>query len=208
MALAKLIGLDESTSFLIAILAISVAVGIDYVVTGNYITFFIIIVAVLIAFLPHELAHRNMARRLGCYSRYVIDPLGLFITLLSGFLAFIGIGFIRIIIPGYVLISSPRYDPLFNKRIEGLTAIVGPLVNIVISIALTILYISTGLYLFELSPLLYFFIYWTASINAWLALFNLIPIPPLDGSKILSWKPITWIIMFASAVILFYLSIF
>ena len=39
--------------------------------------------------------------------------------------------------------------------------------------------------------------------NAFLALFNMLPIPPLDGSKIYKWNPAVYIMMLvASATLL------
>jgi Zn-dependent protease len=31
-----------------------------------------------------------------------------------------------------------------------------------------------------------------ARLNLWLAAFNLLPFPPLDGFKVFSWKPAVW----------------
>jgi len=39
------------------------------------------------------------------------------------------------------------------------------------------------------------------AINAWLALFNMLPIGPLDGSKVLSWNPIVWVGIVAVSVL-------
>jgi Zn-dependent protease len=39
-------------------------------------------------------------------------------------------------------------------------------------------------------------------INFFLAAFNLLPIPPLDGSKVMSWSVPIWLITFAVAAIL------
>ncbi len=40
-----------------------------------------------------------------------------------------------------------------------------------------------------------------AQLNAFLAVFNLLPIPPLDGSKIMPWNLTLWISVFAVAVV-------
>jgi Zn-dependent protease len=39
-------------------------------------------------------------------------------------------------------------------------------------------------------------------VNIWLGLFNLLPIPPLDGSKIFAWNFIVWIGM----LVMFFLA--
>ena len=40
-----------------------------------------------------------------------------------------------------------------------------------------------------------------ASLNAFLAFFNLLPIPPLDGSKIVTWKLPVYVVVMAVAVL-------
>jgi Zn-dependent protease len=41
-----------------------------------------------------------------------------------------------------------------------------------------------------------------AYINAWLAFFNLLPIPPLDGSKMIRTNPALWLPVIAVAALL------
>ncbi len=196
--------LNEKLSFLVALIAISLAVGTRYLLYGDFIAFSIIVLAVSTAFFPHELMHRFVARKLGCYSRFVLDPLGLFLTLLSSLPFMLW----KIIIPGYVLISSHYYDPATRKYIEGVSASVGPLTNIVIgTIGFLILYTLPLQYWFNNVYYLYIFVFLNTMVfvNVWIAFFNLLPIPPLDGSKIISWKPITWIAMFVTVITLMFL---
>jgi Zn-dependent protease len=40
-------------------------------------------------------------------------------------------------------------------------------------------------------------------VNLWLAIFNMLPIPPLDGSKVFSWDKRIWTILFAVLIGLF-----
>ena len=75
------------------------------------------------------------------------------------------------------------------KRDMAITAFAGPLSNIVVAfISLMLLNIVilftdsvSGLFMF-----VYSFLFYIAEINIGLAVFNLIPIPPLDGSRLLS----------------------
>lgn len=87
----------------------------------------------------------------------------------------------------------------FKKPKAGMaiTAVAGPLSNVVLSAVTLMIYavcefyfrLSGGQWLYYLSL---FFVY-TATVSAGLAVFNLIPIPPLDGSKILfSLLPDEW----------------
>jgi len=66
------------------------------------------------------------------------------------------------------------------KRDMGLSALAGPLTNIIIGFAFAVLYhLAAGVSLIQQVCYLVVFL------NFLLAFFNLIPIPPLDGSKVL-----------------------
>jgi len=199
MALTRIVTLREPIAFIIALTAISLTVGSRYLVFGP-ITFFPIVAAsVSLAFLPHELMHRYIARKMGCFSRFVLDPFGLMLTLATAipFIPF------KIIIPGYVLISSHYYDPITRKRIEGVSAIAGPLTNLVIALIGIVLLNTVAL--LRTNQYLNIFLLYLIIVNAWIAFFNLLPVPPLDGSKIISWKPINWALLFTLSIILLFL---
>ena len=46
------------------------------------------------------------------------------------------------------------------------------------------------------------------SVNAFLALFNLLPIAVFDGKKVFDWNPIIWVVMIGISGYLVYLSYF
>jgi len=199
MALTRIVTLREPIAFIIALTAISLTVGSRYLVFGPIIFFPIVAASVSLAFLPHELMHRYIARKMGCFSRFVLDPFGLMLTLATAipFIPF------KIIIPGYVLISSHYYDPITRKRIEGVSAIAGPLTNLVIALIGIVLLNTVALLI--ANQYLNIFLLYLIIVNAWIAFFNLLPIPPLDGSKIISWKPINWALLFTLSIILLFL---
>ena len=83
---------------------------------------------------------------------------------------------------------DPRY---FKKPKQGMaiTALAGPVSNFLL--ALVLLLIARGVYLRalvtgQLSETWFSFLLNTASLSVGLGLFNLVPIPPLDGSKVLA----------------------
>ncbi|MEM0021791.1 MAG: hypothetical protein QW039_05210 [Fervidicoccaceae archaeon] len=142
------------------------------------------IISVLIGFFMHEMAHRFFARRAMCSSRFVLDPLGLAITLISSILplAFLAPGYVGIYCYGNVL---RRGDML--KISSG---------GIATNLALSII----GAILYPISPA---FFSTFSVINAWFALFNLIPFGPFDGAKIFKISKLIWIIMFILSLSLY-----
>ncbi|MDI3298069.1 MAG: site-2 protease family protein [Bacillota bacterium] len=133
----------------------------------------------LLGLVLHELAHAWTADRLGDpTARYAgrltlnplahLDPLGTILLLLFGF------GWARPTPVNPANLRSPRRD-------DVLVTAAGPLTNLVIAFAALVAYRAlpslgeTGA-----SALLT-----VAAINVYLAVFNLLPVPPLDGSHIL-----------------------
>lgn len=156
-------------------------------------------IAVGIGFLAHELiGHKLIAQRLGLHAEYHMWKLGLFIALLSSLAGFVFAA------PGAVYVSSRvdlwgRQSGVSKKRM-GIVSVSGPLVNLLlvgVFMALHVFYPIKMLDV-ELFSLAIF-------VNLWLAIFNMLPIPPLDGSKVLSWNKLIWGALFALLVILFVL---
>ncbi len=152
-----------------------------------------ILAAVLVGFVSHELAHRTVARRYGLYAEFIAYTPSLAITFLSGFIP----GLV-ILAPGYVAVYTGYYS--YHPRVRDAYArsvAAGPATNIAISLA--------SLALLELArpgPRAAVYLAYMADINAWMALFNLLPVPPLDGSKIFRWNTMLWAIMMAASIAL------
>jgi Zn-dependent protease len=141
---------------------------------------------VITAFFLHEMSHKFTAIHYGAWSEFRMWPLGLVLTIITGLIGFL------FALPGAVYFSSYR-----NPVREGKIALAGPTTNLVIGTAL----IPVFLFVYMPIPLqaaVQFLIY----INLWLGLFNLIPFPPLDGSKVFAWDRKNWAISFGFAVVL------
>lgn len=154
------------------------------------------LIAVGFAFVLHELAHKFVAQRKNCIAEFRAWPAGLFIAVAMALFTRGGFVFAA---PGAVMIApfhktknGIRKTKLTTQDI-GLIGVAGPLVNIVLA-GLFGLLMFTGLEVFHIS----------AQINAWLAIFNLIPFALLDGQKIMRWDFRVWFAMILVSVILFF----
>lgn len=147
------------------------------------------------AFLFHEIGHKIIAKKNGCWAEFRADPKGLRFGIFLSF--FIGVLFMA---PGAVMVAG-----LVTRRQNGHIAIAGPLVNFglfLIGIPLWGLILGlTGAFDVEVSGAQYLVggqliwqkmlidagRYWIGA-NLALGLFNMIPWGPLDGLKVKDWS--------------------
>ena len=153
---------------------------------GYLILFGFALLTVLTAFLMHEMAHRYMARRLGGFGRFRIWVIGALLALVTSIL---GILFAA---PGAVYVSG-----IYSAETNGKVSLAGPGTNMILAGMFYALYLV-------LSPLTgyAFLLGFVGALNSWYAVFNLIPIPPLDGYKVLVWDKTIYIIAIAVAVLM------
>lgn len=144
----------------------------------------------------HEFAHGFVATRLGdptprWQGRLTLNPFAHIDYMGAAGILLFGIGWAR---PVGV---NPRYfkNP---KRGMALTAIAGPIANILLAFVFMLLYGASGTVMKLISGtvimgeglsafityVMFFFTY-VAQMSIYLAVFNLIPVPPFDGSRIL-----------------------
>lgn len=152
---------------------------------------YLFIIAILImSVVIHEVAHGYSALWLGdptakLQGRLTLNP----IKHLDPFGSVI-LPLILILLPGNFLIAWAKpvpYNPYNFKKLhkygDALVAGAGPAVNIFIAVIFAIIIRSSDVFLFP--PSFIEISGFVVLINIILAFFNLIPIPPLDGSKIL-----------------------
>ena len=154
----------------------------------------LIIPSVLLALTFHECAHGFIAYKLGdptakYYGRLSLNPLKHIDPIGAICMIFTRFGWAK---PVPIDISNFK-NP---KRDMALSALAGPVANIVLGFVGCFLYfisliaIPSSVYaeqnfVFYIVFVWMQFIYYFAWLNISLAIFNLIPLPPLDGSKIL-----------------------
>lgn len=152
----------------------------------NTLSFFI---AVIVAITIHEFAHAWMANRLGDPTARLegrltlnpikhLDPLGTLVMVVSIFAAGMGFGW------GRPVPVNP-YN-LKHKNGDMWVSLAGPFSNFILALAIALVFalipatIASGWSL-DFINLIRILI----SVNVALGIFNLLPIPPLDGSKVL-----------------------
>lgn len=145
---------------------------------------------ILIALTFHEFAHAWAAVRLGddtpkYQGRLNLNPLSHIDPM----------GFIFLIIAGFGWGKPVQIDPRnFNgkhsiSKAEAIVSAAGPIMNFILAFIFMIIYYAiyktTTINIYTLQNIWQLVLYYIVSINIGLGIFNLIPIPPLDGSKIL-----------------------
>ena len=171
----------EKQHLLKAWLALSFAFAVlnSSVFNPSFFLYFIMsMLTVGMGFLLHEIAHKYVAQKYGCWAEFRADDRMLLFTVISAFLGFIFAA------PGAVWIHGH-----ITKERNGKISLAGPLTNIVLSI----IFLFLAVY-FTFSSLLTTTFLYGYTINGFLALFNMLPFMNLDGKKILNWNKAVYII--------------
>ncbi len=154
---------------------------LDLIRAGEYLTFVLLAASLIGAISLHEYAHalaadlqgdrmpRSMGRLTPNPMRH-LDPLGTLCILLVGF--------------GWGRPVEFRLQALSNKRFgAAIVALAGPLMNLALAVVGSfLLTLAAGTAPDWISQFLFYFVW----LNAVLAVFNMIPLPPLDGSRLLT----------------------
>ncbi len=159
----------------------------------NIYTILVALIGVGSGFIFHELMHKFVAQHYGAISEYRAWYEGLIIGLILKII--LGTTFIA---PGAVYI----YKDYLTKKENGIIALSGPLTNVVLAFIFYIIALVSN------NSLLYFIGNFGFMINLYLAGFNMLPIPPFDGYKVITWNPLIWAVVGVPLIAYVLLNIF
>jgi len=131
------------------------------------------------AFLLHELGHKVVAQRYGCFAEFRSFDQMLLLCLVMSFFGFVFAA------PGAVMIAGN-----VSRERNGKISAAGPLVNLVLALLFLLAYVAIPGMVFK----------YGAMINAWLAIFNLLPIWMFDGAKVWRWHKGVYGVMMAVSI--------
>jgi Zn-dependent protease len=184
----------EIRDILISLFVISLAFA--YIFSGRDLNttislFKYMVVVVGFGFVLHELAHKFTAIRYGYWAEYKMWSQGLILALITAYFGFVFAA------PGAVYIHGYNIKPSENGKIS----LAGPVINIILAVLfLMSMPLASQHGILNIAIL-------GATINSFLAVFNLIPLVVLDGAKVFKWNPLVWIATMVLALILLGYSI-
>jgi Zn-dependent protease len=157
-------------------------------VGSTSLVFLISLATVGSGFVLHELSHKFTAQNYGYWAEFRMWPFGLVLALATSLIGFIFAA------PGATYISGSNISQSENGRIS----IAGPLTNVGVALAFLPLsvFFPTNSFYGELGFI-------GTQINIFLALFNMLPIMPLDGAKVFQWSKVRWAGLFVPLLFVF-----
>jgi Zn-dependent protease len=125
-----------------------------------------------VGFLLHEMGHKIVAQKFGCFAEFRSFDQMLLLAIFFSFFGFI------LAAPGAVMIGGRHVSISKNGKIS----VAGPLINVILALFFLLALQVQNIYALRVG----------LAINALLALFNMIPIGNFDGRKILAWNRYIW----------------
>lgn len=181
-------------SWMIIFVIILVAENLSYYLRtpGALLALILSVPGVLIAITFHEYAHAFMADKLGDDTarregRLSLNPLKHMDPVGIAMLLFAGFGWGR-----PVEVNPNNFNRTISiRKGNALVAFAGPAMNFILAIVFSIVYglllaFGGNFLLTDTGDIISSIIIYIISMNVGLGVFNLIPLPPLDGSKILT----------------------
>lgn len=193
---------DLGIAWLALALAFTLALVGGFSATGVHLgtaaLFFLLsLITVGVGFVLHELAHKFTAMRYGYWAEFQKDNQMLLVAVAIA--ALVGVVFAA---PGATMI----YGPTLSKKENGVISVAGPVTNLLLAIPFGLLVIGGAM--FDLGWFVILVGAVGVKINAMLAAFNMLPIGPLDGKKVLAWNPIIFIVVIAVSFVLLFGALF
>jgi Zn-dependent protease len=183
---------DKRTIYIIIAIMVLATVAQYAANPGSLVALLISIPGVLLAITFHEFAHGYAAYKLGDNTakdegRLSLNPLDHLDPIGTLMLLFAGFGW------GKPVHVNPRNytRKISMEKGEAIVSLAGPLTNIILAFVLALAYsaiikfASTTFLVSTVGGVIILLIASAISINVGLGIFNLIPLPPLDGSKII-----------------------
>ena len=170
--------------------AIAFGGGFAALASPNFIIIFLVAgFTVGVGFIGHELAHKLVAIRYGCWAEFRAFNQMLVLAIVFSFFGFVFAA------PGGVFIRGK-----VTKEKNGHISAAGIVANLIVAALFFVIAFLIPI------PAVQTISLYGMLINSWLALFNLIPFMGLDGSKVLAWNKTAYGILVALAFILMFLS--
>ncbi|HLC65028.1 MAG TPA: hypothetical protein VJI46_02785 [Candidatus Nanoarchaeia archaeon] len=154
----------------------------------------IAIIITAITFFVRESARRVAALSVGYRAEYKVWLWGLLIGLV---VVFVSRGYVWLLLPGGILLHHLAGHRLGHFRYGlnffglGMVSMVAPIANLVLAVIIKI--VNAYLQLDVLTKALY--------LNLLLAIFSVLPIPPMDGSKMFFGSRMVYSFMFAAIIL-------
>jgi len=166
------------------------ATGLVYALTPTVLA--VALTAAFTGFVAHELAHKIVAQRRGYWAEFRMWPAGLLLSVVTALAGFLWGA------PGATVVSGMSES---DRADWGKTSVAGPLVNVTFGLV----FLAAGIVSYDLGSSLATWLLLLAWINGWFGTFNMIPVGPLDGRKVLRWNAWVWLgaILFTGAVAAF-----
>ncbi len=197
---------DEIIQITISVLAISFALGVVFAeiesVWNSPREFLVFMAPLLVTvgsgFILHEMAHKLVAIYYGAQAKFRMWTQGIVFMLITSMFGFLFAA------PGAVYIYSRK----ITVKQNGIISMAGPILNIILMPFFIILEITAPVTLYftfltHLEDHLAGFGILNGALHVWqfgvamnllLAMFNMIPAFPLDGSKVYGWSRLLWVV--------------
>ena len=136
--------------------------------------------------LTHEIAHKIIAQKAGMWAEFRLTTWGAVLTLISVFLPF------KMIAPGAMMIAGT--PPTAKRLVKNIHS------RVITNMIYAVVFLGLG-FAFISSPYAAVLLF-AAYINAFMAIFNLLPFGILDGYKVFSLNKWVWVAAFIPSIVL------